>query len=315
MCYFIPPGFDGNHYSIAFATDLIADLLNEERWEVDEISDRIFKRIIGRESSRPIDSNTERELFLRLRNSDTEARDTLVFANLRLVNTVARQFKPHKLTCNDIVSEGLVGLLKAIDGFDVDSYNRFSTYAYKTIYYHIQNFLNAYNSAIVYPSSIYSLRSRYIVFYERYFQENISRPSDTQVAEGLYIYPYQAKGVRQCLNKPVSLEHLCDFLGYNFVREELLDDIVDCEPDFFDTSLNFESLLSDIDECLANLSEREADIIRKSFGIGCHPYSLDEIGLKYDITRERARQIREKAIRKLRGKFGRPLKQYLNDYF
>lgn len=102
MCYFIPPGFDDNHYSRAFATDLIADLLNEERWEVDEISDRIFKRIIGRKSSRPIDSNTERELFLRLRNGDTEARDTLVFANLRLVNTVARQFKPHKLTCNDI---------------------------------------------------------------------------------------------------------------------------------------------------------------------------------------------------------------------
>lgn len=66
---------------------------------------------------------------------------------------------------------------------------------------------------------------------------------------------------------------------------------------------------------LANLSKREADIIRKSFGIGCHPYSLDEIGLMYDISKERTRQIREKAIRKLKGKLGRPLKPYLNDYY
>ena len=90
---------------------------------------------------------------------------------------------------------------------------------------------------------------------------------------------------------------------------------MDCEPDTFDTSLNYESLLSDIEEALANLSEREADILQKSFGIGCHPYSLDEIGCKYDITRERTRQLREKAIRKLRGKFGRNLMRYLNDYF
>lgn len=66
---------------------------------------------------------------------------------------------------------------------------------------------------------------------------------------------------------------------------------------------------------LANLSKREADIIRKSFGIGCHPYSLDEISLMYDISKERTRQIREKAIRKLKGKLGRPLKSYLNDYY
>lgn len=80
MSFLIPPGFDGNHYSRAFATELIADILNEERWEVDEISDKIFKRIIGRKISRPIDSGTERELFLRYKQGDVEARDALVYA-------------------------------------------------------------------------------------------------------------------------------------------------------------------------------------------------------------------------------------------
>lgn len=315
MSYLIPPGFDGNHYSRAFATDLIADLLNEERWDVDEISDRIFKRIIGRKICRPIDQNTERELFIRYRQGDTKAREALVYANLRLVNSVARQFKPHKLTCNDIISEGLIGLLKAIDGFDIDSLYRFSSYAYKTIYYHIQNFLNPYNSSIGLPASVYSLRSRYIVFFEKYFQEYLCQPSDADVSEALHITLYQARGIRLSLTKPVSFDHLCDYLGYNFVIDDLIDDIIDSEPDTFDASLNYESLLSDIDEALSNLDKREADIIRKSFGIGCHPYSLEELGFRYDITRERARQIREKAIRRLKGKFGRPLKQYLNDYF
>lgn len=315
MSFLIPPGFDGNHYSRAFATELIADILNEERWEVDEISDKIFKRIIGRKISRPIDSGTERELFLRYKQGDVEARDALVYANLRLVNSVARQFKPHKLTCSDIISEGLMGLLKAIDGFDVNSFYRFSSYAYKSIYYHIQNFLNPNRSSIVLPASVYSLRSKYIVFFDKYYQEYLCQPSDKDVADALRITPYQARGVRLSLTKPVSLDHLCDYLGYDFVLDDLIDDIIDSEPDTFDTSLNYESLLSDIDEALANLSKREADIIRKSFGIGCHPYSLDEIGLMYDISKERTRQIREKAIRRLKGKLGRPLKPYLNDYY
>lgn len=315
MCYLTPHGFEGTRYSRTFATDLIADVLNEERWEVDEISDKIFRRIIGRKSSRPIGTKAERELFIRYRQGDTEARDALVLANLRLVNSVARRFRPHKLTCNDIISEGLIGLLKAIDGFDIDSKYRFYTYAYKTIYYHIQNFLKAYNSSIVFPSSIFSLSSRYIGVYIISFQENICRPTDIEVSEALHISIDQAKGIRQYFDKPVSIDHLCDFLGYDFVTDELLDDIMDCEPDIFDTSLNYESLLSDIDGILANLSEREANILRKSFGIGCQPYSLDEIGLMYDLTGERIRQIRNEAIEKLKVKSGKFLLQYLIDYF
>lgn len=314
MSYLIPPGFEGNHYSRAFAAELIADNLNEERWEVDEISDKLFKRIIGRKISRPINRETERELFLRYRQGDVEARDALVYANLRLVNSVARQFKPHKLTCSDIISEGLMGLLKAIDSFDVNSFYRFSSYAYKTIFYCIQNFLNPYSSSLVLPASVYSLRSRYILFLDKYFQEYLCQPSDQDVAEALHITPYQARGVRLSLTKPVSLDHLCDYLGYEFVIDDLIDDIIDSEPDTFDTSLNYESLVSDIEEVLDNLSKREADIIRKSFGIGCHQYSLDEIGLMYDISRERTRQIREKAIRRLKGKLAQFLMPYLDGY-
>ena len=84
----------------------------------------------------------------------------------------------------------------------------------------------------------------------------------------------------------VSLDHLCDYLGHDFVIDELIDDIIDSEPDTFDTSNNYGSLICDTEEVLANLKEREADIIRKFFGIGCRPYTLDEIGLKYDITKE-----------------------------
>ncbi|MDE6231034.1 MAG: sigma-70 family RNA polymerase sigma factor [Muribaculaceae bacterium] len=315
MCYLVPSGFEGNHYSRAIATDLIAELLNIEKWDVDEISDRIFKRILGRKISRPIDQNTERELFIQYRQGDAKAREALVYANLRLVNSVARKFKPHKLTCNDIISEGLIGLLKAIDSFDIDSLYRFSSYAYRTIYYHIQHFLNTYNSSIGFPASVYSLRKRYLVFSDNYFQEYMCLPPDSEVAEALHITFYYARGIRLSLTKPVSFDHLCDYLGYDFVIDDLIDDIINSEPDSFDASLNYESLLSDIDQVLSKLTIREADIIRKSLGIGCHPYSLEELGDSYDITRERARQIREKAIRRLRGIASLPLKQYLTDNF
>ncbi|MDE6536772.1 MAG: sigma-70 family RNA polymerase sigma factor [Muribaculaceae bacterium] len=313
MTYSIPPGFEGNHFSRVYSVDLIADILNEEKWEIDEISDRVFRRILSRKISRPIDRDFEKELFIQYREGNIEARNAIVYANLRLVNTIARHFKPHKLTCNDIVSEGLIGLLKAMDSYDIDSYFRFSTYAYKIIHYHIYNFLSSYDCSIVIPGSIYSLRSKYIKYCESYVQWYESQPSDDEIAETLDIPFYKLNGIRLSLTKPISLDHLFDYLGYEFVLDDLIDDIIDSEPETFDTSFNSESLLSDINTALSKLSVREADIIRKSFGIGCHPYTLDEIGLNYNITRERARQIREKAIRRLRGRNACPLKKYLND--
>lgn len=279
------------------------------------ISDRIFRRIIGRKSARPIDAKTEKELFVRYKMGDMEARDALVYANLRLVKSVARHFKPHKLTCNDIISEGLIGLLKAIDGFDSRLGIRFSTYASKTIYYQIFNTMNVYNSSIVLPSTIYSLFKKYRLYCDKYFQEYLLTPSDFQVAEELQISLYQAKGLRLCFNEPVSINHLRDLFGYNFVTEVLIDDLAESEHDVFDVELNYESMITDIEDVLSKLNKREADIIRENFGIGCYPCSLDELGLKYDLTRERVRQIREKAIKKIRNVYGKSLKQYLIDCF
>lgn len=312
----IPPGFEGDHFSNVIATDLIADILNEEKWEVDEISDKIFKRIFGRKISRPIiDPDKERELFIRYRNGDEDARNTLVFANLRLVNAIARRFRPNKFTCNDVLSEGLIAFLKAMEHYDVNSYYCFASYAYSIILHHIQGFMVKYNSLIVIPSTIKSLRNKYKVFIKKYFQEYMCQPSDEAVAEALQIQLYQATGLRISMTDHVSLDHLCDYLGHDFVIDELIDDIIDSEPDTFDTSNNYGSLICDTEEVLSNLKEREADIIRKFFGIGCRPYTLDEIGLKYDITKERARQIREKAIKRLKGEIGKPLRQYITDCF
>ena len=309
----IPPGFEGDHYSNVFAIDLTADILNEERWEVDEISERIFKRIIGRKICRQIDTDTEKELFIRYRKGDEEARNTLILANLRLVNAIARRFRPNKFTCNDVLSEGLIGLLKAMDYYDVNSYYRFSSFAYRIIFNHIHSFLIQYNSLIVIPTSIKSLRSKYIAFTKKYFQEYLCLPSEQVVAEALQINPYKANGLRISMTDHISLDRLCDYLGYDFVIDYLIDDIIDSEPDTFDTSNTYESFICDIEEVLSNLEKREADIIRKFFGIGCRHYTLEEIGYIYDITRERARQIREKAIQKLKGIIGKPLRQYVTE--
>lgn len=111
ITYTIPPGFEGNHFSRVCATDLIADILNEVTWEVDEISDKIFRRILARKISRPIDRDSEKELFRQFREGDFEARNAIVYANLRLVNSIARHFRPHKLTCNDIISEGFLRII------------------------------------------------------------------------------------------------------------------------------------------------------------------------------------------------------------
>lgn len=303
--------FDGPKLIKSSTLSLFADILNEERWEVDEISDRIFRRIIGRKSASPIDSMKERKLFLRYKSGDMKARDLLVFANLRLVKSIARQFKPHKLTCNDLISDGLIGLLKAIDGYKVDMGARFSTYAAKTIYYHIISSLNIYNSSILFPSSISSLISKYNNYCISFFQEYSSYPSDYDAANELKITIYQAKGLRQCLVEPVSIEHLCELFGRKNILEDLLEDIIDCEHETFDTELNHISLILDIDDVLSELNDREADIIKKSFGIGCYPFSLEELGILYDISRERVRQIREKALKKMKGKLGQPLRKYL----
>lgn len=312
MNYIIPPGFEGNLNSKKFAIDLVADSLNaEERWEIDEISDKIFKRFLGRKSTRPINAKTEKYLFLRYHQGDLEARNLLVFANLRLVNSIARQFRPHKLTCNDIISEGLVGLLKAIDGYDINSDYRFLTYAYKTIYYHIRNFINTNSYSTSFPSSIYSLKSRYINFYNKYFQTYFCSPSNEDVAEVLNISLHYAKGLKESFFKPISIELLCDSLGHDFVMEDLLDDITMAEHHSFDSSLTYLSLKSDINTALKKIGEREAIIIRLNFGIGCPVLTLEEIGMKFDLTRERIRQLRDRAIRQLRGKNGRDLKQYL----
>lgn len=173
-----------------------------------------------------------------------------------------------------------------MEHYDVNSYYCFASYAYSIILHHIQGFMVKYNSLIVIPSTIKSLRNKYKVFIKKFFQEYMCQPSDEAVAEALQIQLYQATGLRISMTDHVSLDHLCDYLGHDFVIDELIDDIIDSEPDTFDTSNNYGSLICDTEEVLANLKEREADIIRKFFGIGCRPYTLDEIGLKYDITKE-----------------------------
>lgn len=301
---------DSSGFPHSSVIGLIADELSVERWETDEISDKLFRRILGRKSSRPIDANTEKELFIKYRNGDLDARNALVYANLRLVNSVARRFRPQRLTCNDVLAEGIVGLLKAIDGYDVNSYYRFSTYAYKCIYNHIRSFLSSFGSTIVIPSTIHSLKSRYIAFQKLYYQDNFCYPSDDEVADALNISQIQAAGIRQSFEPPVSIEQLRNYIGIdNF--SQFFDSIIDSEPDSFDTSLNYESLCYDIEESLSNLYKREAEILRMNFGIGCEALSLDEIGLKFDLSRERTRQIREKAIRKLKYRCKENLRQYI----
>ena len=260
---------------------------------------------IGREELLSVDE--EVELAQRIRQGDDRALNRLVCANLRFVVSVAKQYQNQGLSLPDLINEGNVGLIKAAQKFDETRGFKFISYAVWWIRQSILQALAEQSRIVRLPlNQVGSLNkiNKAISKFEQDFQR---RPSAEELSKMLDIDVEK-------ISESVSVNGRHTSLDAPFSDSEdnsLMDVLTDANAPNTDSSLNQESLSVEVDRALSQLSPRERDILKMFFGIGCQEMTLEEIALKFDLTRERVRQIKEKAIRRLKGQRSRHLRAFL----
>ena len=238
----------------------------------------------------------EVELAQRIRKGDQRALEKLTRANLRFVVSVAKQYQNQGLSLPDLINEGNLGLIKAAEKFDETRGFKFISYAVWWIRQSILQALAEQSRIVRLPLNQVGSLNKINIAFSRFEQEHERRPSPEELAETLDL---PAEKVADTLR--VSGRHIS--VDAPFVEGEdnsLLDVLVNDDSPVADKTLINESLSTEVERALATLTERERDIIRLFFGINCQEMTLEEIGEKFGLTRERVRQIKEKAIRRLR---------------
>ncbi len=249
---------------------------------------------IGREPL--ISVEEEVELAQRIRKGDRAALDKLTRSNLRFVVSVAKQYQNQGLSLPDLINEGNCGLIKAAEKFDETRGFKFISYAVWWIRQSILQALAEQSRIVRLPLNQVGSLNKINKALSRFEQENERRPSPEELAEELDIPIDKIADTLKVSGRHISVDA-------PFVEGEdnsLLDVLVNDDSPVADHTLIDESLQKEIDRALETLTPREADIIRMFFGIGCQEMTLEEIGSKFTLTRERVRQIKEKAIRRLR---------------
>lgn len=243
-----------------------------------------------------ISADEEAVLAAQIRAGDQRALDKLVKANLRFVVSVSKQYQNQGLSLPDLINEGNLGLIKAAEKFDETRGFKFISYAVWWIRQSILQALAEQSRIVRLPLNQVGSLNKINKAFSRFEQENERRPSPEELAEELDIPIDKIADTIKISGRHISVDA-------PFVEGEdnsLLDVLVNDDSPIADRALMSESLLTEISRALETLSERERDIIRMFFGIGCQEMTLEEIGDKFGLTRERVRQIKEKAIRRLR---------------
>ncbi len=247
----------------------------------------------------------------KIREGDTAAMEKLINSNLRFVVSVAKQYQNQGLSLNDLINEGNVGLIKAASKFDETKGFKFISYAVWWIRQSILQALIEQPRVVRLPmnkATIYNKIQRAIVEFE---QNNQREPSNDELAELLEMKPDELAMLRATLTFHLSIDTPINE-DDDTTSLDLMSDNSVSTPD---SLLIDESLHEELEHALEALTEREAEIVRFYFGINefNQSYSLDEIGIKMHLTRERVRQVKDKAIRKMR-RFAitKELKSYLN---
>jgi RNA polymerase primary sigma factor len=238
----------------------------------------------------------EVELAQRIKKGDHAALEKLTRANLRFVVSVAKQYQNQGLSLPDLINEGNLGLIKAAEKFDETRGFKFISYAVWWIRQSILQALAEQSRIVRLPLNQVGSLNKINKAFSKFEQENERKPSPEELAETLEL---PAEKVADTLK--VSGRHIS--VDAPFVDGEdnsLLDVLPNTDSPSADKALMKESLAREIDRALTTLTERESDIVRLFFGIGCQDMTLEEIGERFGLTRERVRQIKEKAIRRLR---------------
>ena len=249
---------------------------------------------IGKEEM--ISVEEEVELAQRIRKGDRKALERLTKANLRFVVSVAKQYQNQGLSLPDLINEGNLGLIKAAEKFDETRGFKFISYAVWWIRQSILQAIAEQSRIVRLPLNQVGSVNKINKVLSKFEQENERRPSVEEISEKLDIPEEKVDEAMSVNSRHVSVDA-------PFVDGEdnsLLDVLINDDAPMADKTLVMESLKAEINNALKMLNERERNVIEAFYGINQPELTLEEIGTKYGLTRERVRQIKEKAIRRLR---------------
>ena len=238
----------------------------------------------------------EVELARRIRRGDQDALEKLTKANLRFVVSVAKQYQNQGLSLPDLINEGNLGLMKAAEKFDESRGFKFISYAVWWIRQSILQALAEQSRIVRLPLNQVGSINRINKARAKFEQENNRKPTDDELSNLLELSKEKIIRSRRIAGRHRSI----DEPFRNGEDGNLHDVLANDDAPRADSLLIKESLSREIERSLSTLTKREADIIRFSFGISATEMSLEEIGTYFSLTRERVRQIRESAIRRLR---------------
>ena len=256
----------------------------------------------------------EKDLAELIKNSNgskkQEAKNLFIASNLRLVIKIARSYENLGLDLEDLISEGNIGLVSAVDRFDPEKGAKFSTYAGFWIRQRIMRALSNHSSIIRMPCYLKQLYLNYLKYFEAYQEKHDKKPSIKEISKFLNITERKVKEMLEAASAIISLD--CKISEDNdgdtyaeVIKDEKSDDPLKC--------LSTKNTTEVIDRALQELDPRERKIIRKRFGLdGDKPNTLEEIGVMFSVTRERIRQIERVALLKFKKEYSKTANFYLD---
>ncbi len=256
---------------------------------------RMYLREIGKVSL--LTAAEEVDLAKRMEKGDIDAKKRLIDANLRLVVSIAKKYIGRGMLFLDLIQEGNLGLIRAVEKFDYRRGFKFSTYATWWIRQAITRAIADQARTIRVPVHMVETINKMVRMSRQLVQELGREPTDDEIAAKMGIEPSRVEEIRRISQLPVSLETP---IGEE-EDSQLGDFIEDHELPSPDEAAAGHLLHEQIEEMLSTLSEREREVLHFRFGLeDGHSYTLEEVGKKFNVTRERIRQIEAKALRKLR---------------
>ena len=269
-----------------------------------KIGDKITKRDdaaldkylveIGREEL--ISTDEEVELAQKIHKGDRRALDKLTRANLRFVVSVAKQYQNQGLALNDLIDEGNLGLIKAAQKFDETRGFKFISYAVWWIRQSILQAISEQSRIVRMPLNQVGFQSKLAKAVVNFEQANERRPSVQELADILETDEGKVREALGTNGKKVSV----DAPFQDDDSNSLIDIMTDEDAPTTDNNMERESLSKDLEAALSTLSEREQQVLKMLFGIGCNEMTAEEVANSLSLTRERVRQIKERALRRLR---------------
>jgi RNA polymerase primary sigma factor len=256
-----------------------------------------------------ITAEMEVDLAKRIRQGDQVALEKLTKANLRFVVSVAKQYQNHGLTLGDLINEGNVGLIKAAMRFDETRGFKFISYAVWWIRQSIMQALAEQSRVVRLPLNRVGSLNKVLKTFSTLEQKYQREPSVEELAEFMEVPVEEVESTMRSAGRHISV----DAPFVNGEDNTLLDVLESSKDETPDSELIMDSLKREVSRALSTLTKRESEIISSYYGLNDnHPMTLEEIGEKFNITRERVRQIKEKATRRLRHTSrSKSLKSYL----